>query len=339
MKIIKCDNEEIIRKAYSCFNDIEEYFEDKDVFLFLCLDADKLSFVGMSESEDLNGSRECLYLDGDRKIPFSVDRSLKLEKICRNGTVLSFGKDGIATYYDESGICHTFEGCPPGYGDFTDDILTHTQYSGKQDVYCEIRHRSNSFVSGGRRVYDCVWRNEVGSIFIKIDYAKNKHKVVSGSYDHYELFKFDSKSYYYLMTAVLEYGFINVLSNGSNSLSKALNNIRKRGFFEAMRRGAYECLGVNVVSTYYKPSYISIFGKLFETSLLSMIGYSEEDVKNEIEKLGFKSDIPEPLLSLYYGNDDADINKLETIIDLIKDVIRDKDNTRYMVLQKKLNKL
>jgi len=314
MQLIKCDTDEVLLKVPSLEKVLTSYFGENDVLLFSCLDNKKISFIARH-------GKFCVYIDGDREIPFGLKEDGGLDFYYKddmhyfpNGFQI-FDEDEVCCK-DKKGILHTIISYPMDFGDEVNGAFSYFQLNDDKDTLCEIRYRHyyNKQSNGKSQIYGCNLNRKMNSIYIDREYSKNKgfrRGIIPKCFSHYEIISFDNNMLGYRFIAISEHGLLNVINNGSLSLVKE-----------------------STATRYLKSCYIKRDGTPMEMPWPFCKFYKEDDIKSELSELDFRVEAPDDLISLYNG-DNVDKLLLDNLILLMNNVIKENDDTKYMLLRKK----
>ena len=315
MEIIRCDNEDMVRKVPNISSKLEKYFGDLDILLFVCInDENKIGFVGRR-------GNYCLYLDDQRQLPFGIKENNKINFYNKGDyNVFPYGYEEVdgdqPCCRSKDGIMHSVISYPMEFDEYCNGAISYFQYSKDLDVLCEIRYRHFYNEKDGKSpIYGYYQNKKIESVYIDKEYSKNdisKRGFMTKNNHHYELISFSDGMIGYKMIAISEYGLYDVLMNGS-----------------------YNLLKDDTVNRYIKTFYVTEEGRPLEMMWPFCKFIKEEDILKEIESYGFGVKVPELLIDLYNGKD-KDVILIEDLIKLMDKVIKENDNTKFMLLRKKI---
>lgn len=313
MKLIRCDNEDIVSKVPNLFKKIEEYFGNLDVLIFVYLDDDNnMSFV-------CRNSTFCLLIDGNRILPFGLDDEYKLKFYTKEG--YNIFPNGLSEYGFDMTCCNNKDGLIkavisyPMEFEYGNGAFSYFQYDSKKDTMCEVRYRHHYVENDGvSPIYGYYSNRRIESLYLDNNYSVRKPDTkgfIPRNNIHMEAIDFEKGSLGYSIVNISEHGFVNWLMSNEDVLNTGAE-----------------------ISRYVRSFYIKKDGTVLEPIWPFCRFFTEDDIKKVIYDNDFDTEVPKVLLDAY-NNSDKDINMLEEIIDSMNDVVLKRDNTKYLLLRRR----
>ncbi len=308
-KIIRC-TDEVIDKIPNIMGHVYEYFGEKELIIYAVLDDKDLSFIVCDHYN-------CLYIKSSYNnyeiIPFQLkeDKSLGMIKLGPNR--FYYSDEGITYMIDESKKEHTI-----GAKQFTredsdgyDGYVYYVQYNPDNDTMCDIRYQQMyRLVDGQPHIYDFHTKKK-DVIAIDEQYSKkgaDKQGILPRISKYYTKYEFNQDELGYTISAIKDYGLMNVILNGAYNLQKTDRVVR-----------------------YVKTLFVNKDGNYADFWPFSR-QITPEDLDEIIKSYGFETNIPPAYLDFYNGNIPV-VRELQSLISEIIELEHSEDNRKCLRMQ------
>ncbi len=308
-KIIRC-TDEVIEKIPNIMGHVYEYFGDKELIIYAVLEDKDLNFIVCDH-------QNCIYIKSSYQsyeiIPFTLKEDKTIGMIKIGPDFFFYSDEGITYMVDENKKEHMIGAKPLSHEDSEgyDGCVFYVQYNPNNDTLCDIRYQQMyREVDGKPRIYSFHTKKK-DIVAIDEQYSKygaDKTGLIPHTSKYYTKYEFKEEETGYTLTAIKDYGLIDVILNGAYNLQKT-----------------------NQVVRYVKSSYVSKDGNYFDLWPLSK-QLTPEELDEIIKSYGFDINIPDTYLDFYNDNIPV-VREIRSLVEEMKELEHSQDDRKYLRMQ------
>lgn len=288
IQIVEC-SDEVIAKIPNIMGLLFEIYGKSEMKLFAIQNDDKLGFLAKVDNN-------CTYLDSNHNpIYFSLGVNEEIECIYLKPYRVCFGDEVFLI--DDNNRQHFLSfnklAIPDEEG-YTGSI-SYRQYDEDKDVMCELTFQQ-MYRDGDYNPIYYFHTKEVDAVYIDEQYENSKRYhvgVLPKRAKYYKKVAFVNDEVGYTLTAMNEYGLLNVLKNGSYNLLREDRTVR-----------------------YVKSLFIDFKGNYRDAWPFANLLKAEE-IESLIKKYKFNTRIPDFIISLYNG-ENKDVLLIQEIVEKVR---------------------
>lgn len=308
-KIIRC-TDEVVELIPNIMNHVYEYFGEKELIIYAVLDDNEISFI-------VCDNYNCIYIKKEYNTysitPFKLkeDKSIGMIKLGDNS--FFYSDEGIIYMVDKTKREHMVGTKALSHEDIDgyDGFVYYVQYNPENDTMCDIRYQQMYRTVDGKPHIYSFHTKTIDVLSIDEQYSQkgaDKQGFLTGTSKYFTKYEFNSEEIGYTLSAIKDYGVLEVLLNGAYNLQKS-----------------------NKVVRYVKTSYVQKDGNYFDLWPFAR-QLNPEQLQELIKQYGFEIAIPSQLLDFY--NDDIPIvRELQKLVSEIHELDKSDDNRKCLRMQ------
>ncbi len=308
-RITRC-TDDIIEKIPNIMGHVYEYFGDKEVVVYAVLDNNEVSFI-------VRNHNNCLYIKKEIKnysiTPFQLkeDKTIGMIKLGDNYFYYSDeGKIYMVDKYKKEFMIG-MKKLPHEDIDGYDGMVYYIQYNPENDTLCDIRYQQMyRELDGIPHIYE-FHTKKIDILAIDEQYSKkgaDKKGIVPKTSKYFTKYEFNSEEIGYTLTAIKDYGLLNVIVNGAYNLQKS-----------------------NQVVRYIKTPFVHKNGDYADLWPFTK-QITTEELHELIKSYGFENVIPQVYLDFYNGQIPV-VNELKSLVNEMKELEKSEDDRKCLIMQ------
>ncbi len=299
VKIASID-EEVLKNIPNVLELLYEIYGPSTIGLFAVLnEQNKLSFVARHGGD-------CVYIDENCHINFTLNENEDLGAIRRNGFEVFFGED---TYYvDKNKVEYhldLYKLDEPDQDDY-DGCVAYKQYNPENDTLCELRFQHMYREMNGVPIIYSYHTKKIDCAYIDEEFTKKARPtkgILPKRSKYYTKVEFDNEMLGYKLTSIREYGLV-----------------------EFLMRGPYELQMERDIVRYAKTTYIDGSGNYHDFWPFGE-QLKPKEIEDMIKSYGFNVEIPMTMIDIHNGRDEY-VNYIKEIVEQMKPISKQMKETQ-----------
>ncbi len=308
-KIIRC-SDEVVELIPNIMNHVYEYFGDKELIVYAVLDDKDIGFI-------VCDNYNCIYIKKEYSnysiTPFQLKEDKSIGMIRIGDDSFFHSDEGLIYMVDKDKKEHMIGAkkltCEDTDG--YDGFVYYVQYNPENDTLCDIRYQQMYREIDGKPHIYSFHTKKMDVVAIDEQYSKygaDKQGLLPKTSKYFTKYEFNSEELGYTLSAIKDYGLVNVITNGSYNLQKSDKSIY-----------------------YVKTAYVAKDGNYLDLWPFAR-QLKPEELEQLIHSYGFNHTIPNTLMDFFNG-DIPIVCELNSLVSEMVELEKSQDDCKCLRMQ------